>query len=243
MAIQPINSYWDEVQPYLLEQYKESPNLIALIQLFMGLLDPAETGFQELLTLLDIQACEGAQLDMLGRIANVARNGVSDAAYRITLTTWFTTRQSGAPEDIIRTVQEITGSDSVIYSPEYPAGFWIYYNGSGLTQSMLNIMSPAGVQGMIGCYLVFADGDTVVTAASEMITVVGPCDVEYPDDNLWDGGVAAIDPAAAVFTEPWPFMGGDGIGQYPDGLVGPADPMHSTFTDFTWADDDPTESV
>lgn len=178
LSLAPIQSYKELVDAQLLEQYKESTNFRALLDLLMAPFTAAEEGLQELMTLLNIDTAEGAQLDILGRIANEPRAGRSDVDYRAILKVWFTSKQSGTPEDILRTIRELTGLPGPFqYIPEYPAGFFIFAPSVGsLTQDTINKISPAGVQGYIGCILVDTQWDPIVTATGDYILLVGPCD-------------------------------------------------------------------
>ena len=173
-----ISNYWENIKAHNLEQYKQSTKLVGLIQLVMGMLDRCEAGLQELKTLFDLSIAIGAQLDLLGSLINNPRNGRTDNAYRLSLIQWFGAQRQGTPEDIIRQLLEITGASKVEYIPEYPAGFWVvnWDRINQVTQLQLDAMSPAGVQGFIGCLLVDANDDFIVDATGDYILVVGPCE-------------------------------------------------------------------
>lgn len=174
--LQRLPPFFDTFLTLLFEQYKESPKIVGMLQAFAAEFDLLDQAQVEVATeVLNIDQAVGAQLDMLGRIANLPRAGRDDEGYRAILRASFISRHSGAPDQIIGAIKSITGSTSVQYIPEYPAGYWVLYDGIGLSQSYLNRLSPAGVQGMTGCYLSDTNLDIFVLADGEPILVVGPC--------------------------------------------------------------------
>lgn len=225
------------------EQYRDprvdgqSVKLAGIIDLIAAEAQLLETALQELLPVLDVDAVGGVLLDTIGRIANTARGAMDDPAYRLALKAAFQRSDSGTPEQIISAVKQVTGSAKVWYIPEYPAGYWIIYDGHGLAREYLEQISPAGVLAFPGCYLADAHDDLIRTATGEPILVVGPCEgTVFPEDRTWDGGVGAVDPDDFKLDEPWPFRDGTGVGQNPDAGVGPIVPSQYTFTDGTFAE-------
>lgn len=243
----PIPSAWQVLSELVLEQYKESPKYLGTLQLFAAECDRLETARWELSRLLAIDQMEGAQLDLLGKVGNAptrsAVGAATDADYRAVLRAAFRARISGTPEEIIEAVKSASRASSVLYIPDYPAGFWIISDGPvEITQAFLDSIAPAGVRANLPCYLSLENGDPLTLEDGDYILVRGPCPFEYPtqifpEDRAWDGGVGAIDPGTAVFTEAWPFRDGTGVGEYPDGGSGLISPPIFTFTDGSYAED------
>lgn len=239
--LQPIADVTSSILALLAEQYKQprndgnTPRVAGIIALVAAEIQLLETAWQELLPLLDIDIASGAQLDVLARIANIARNGASDAVLRTRLKTVFQSRYSGTPEQLMAAVKQYTGSEKVAFIPEYPASFWITYDGEGMTQEYLQGLAPAGVLGLPGCFLADADDELILDANGEGILVVGPCETDpYPIDRTWDGG--ANGDVGGPLAVSWPFQDGTGIGQYPSGGVGAVTQSDYTFKDGTFAD-------
>lgn len=239
-----IPAEWDVIEPLIIEQYKESPQYLGILKLIADEADRTETARWELSNLLDIDAMVGAQLDLLGKIAHAPRlqDGVllDDVAYRIVLKAAFRARTSGTPEEIIAAARSATNSSQVIYLPEYPAAYWLFTDGPiEPTQAFLESISPAGVLPMIPCLLSDTTDDLFLTTDGDTILVVGPCSaaVPFPADNVWDGGMGAVDPDSMVIAVPWPFRDGTGVGEYPSGGMGSIDPNAYTFLDGTYAED------
>ena len=244
MAAEPLLPIADmngALYALLHEQYKNpradgsQSNVARIIEMLAGEAQLLELAWQELLPLLNVDACEGTQLDVLGRICGVARSSMTDTAYRVAIKAAFQRNDSGTPEQIIATVKAATGSTKVWYIPEYPAGYWIICDGYGLTRELLELISPAGVLAFPFCYLSDAEDNLIRTATGDPILVVGPCENNpYPTDRVWDAGIGAA--GAGTLAEAWPFRDGTGIGQHPDAGVGPIDPQDYTFQDGTFAE-------
>lgn len=222
------------------EQYKDSPNLMDLVAFIAEETDELLVANRELYDFYDVDAMGGVNLDILGRIVDVPRNGDTDADYRPRIKMGLATEVNGTPNEIIAIVKGVYKGSFAEYVPEYPAGYFILTDAPGLSVDALERISPAGVMAFPGCILTLSDGDPLVLdATQEYILLVGPCfpTADYPPDEVWDGGVGAIDPDEYVLTQPWPFRDGDGIGSQPDGGLGQIDPILFTFTDGTYAED------
>ena len=193
----------DALLGILYEQYKQSPNIVAIIEAIAERGDILDDIEQELYGMLDITTATGAALDLLGALVNVLRNGFSDEVYRARILGTAGASRSGTPEDIIATIKFLTGSTSVFYAPAYPAGFWAVpgKNGDRITQRFLDTIAPAGVQAFPPCFLVDARGAAVVDARSDFILVVGPCADVVPEGDYfgYDGGLDTT-PALEALT-------------------------------------------
>src|SRR5574344_211246 len=79
----PINSYHNFCDPYVMEQYKGSTNLRALIDGFLAQCDDLERAWFEILSALNITDAVGPALDYIGALVGVDRvPGQTDDAYR-----------------------------------------------------------------------------------------------------------------------------------------------------------------
>lgn len=172
--ISKITDYYQRVvKTYILEQFKDSENINAILSLVSRQVDDLETATFELQFLYDVDNQEGVQLDMLGELLNVSRNDRTDVDYRIAIKASFGILNSGTPEDVCRSVKALTGSSYVEYVPEYPAAFWTLFDGSGMTQSQLDSLAPAGVRGWMGDYWASADdGYTPITRSDNGDTIL-----------------------------------------------------------------------
>ena len=201
----------EEYLTIITQFYKETATVAEIVKFLGEQTDYLHGVDRELYDLLDVYKMTGYNLDIIGRIVGCDRDGSNDAGYRVKLKLALTLESSGTPEEVIASVRSVTGASSVLYIPEYPAGFWVIPNSGSekLTQEELNRISPAGVQAMLPCFLADAVGAAVVTADGDYILVVGPCDNGaepegylvldggtgdasfVPEDLLVDGGIGS----------------------------------------------------
>lgn len=177
----------EEYLSIITQFYRDSSTIAELVKFIGEQTDYLHGIDRELFDLLNVDAMTGVNLDVLGRIVGAARDGATDSGYRSRIKLALSIQSNGTPEEIIASVKAITGASSVIYVPEYPAGFWVIPNSGSehLTQEELNKIAPAGVQAMLPCFLVDARGAAIVDAYNDYILVVGPCDGgAEPEDYL-----------------------------------------------------------
>lgn len=94
----------------LYEQFKEKPNLLKLVALIAHQLQDLENSGQTLLTLPSIDLSEGVNLDVLGRIIGIARNGINDPTYRLYLHAQvLTNKSSGTPDELYAILEAMFG--------------------------------------------------------------------------------------------------------------------------------------
>lgn len=121
---------------------------------FQDLEDAAQT----LLTMLDIEASQGVQLDVIGRLIGQPRNGVDDPTYRLYLSARVLANKStGTVEDIFKIMRALYGQDAA--RPTYQGGLVKQFSiriGEVLTraegligQSFLHDAKEAGVRGIL----------------------------------------------------------------------------------------------
>lgn len=167
-ALQPIANVYAGLYAQLLEQYKycrqdgSQSNVAKIVELLAGELQLLETAMQEVLVAFDKNTAVGVQLDMLGEIAVVARNGLSDAAYRPLVIAGLAANNSGTPEQVISQALALGGT-SVRYIPKYPAKFVLAIGDdstvSPSTSLVIRNASPAGVGGDVATGLAFSDSE------------------------------------------------------------------------------------
>lgn len=183
--IQEITDVAAGLYETLLEQYKTpradgSPGkLWRGIELLAGEMQLIETALQELLTAFDLDTATGAQLDVLGRRANVARGSLDDTAYRTKVKAGMVAHASGTPEQIIGQVLEYTGAASVRYITNFPAKFKLIVGGLSSTDAdlaaFITRISPAGVGGdglAAGLVVADAPNDLLLTAEGSWLIMV-----------------------------------------------------------------------
>lgn len=166
MSIDPVliaDSYGSSVRPKLMEQYKphHAPKLNALLEAVCSQKDDLEAALFSIRSgfYLETACCE--QLDYLGTLFNVDRAGRDDDTYRIAIKQVAALRSFATPEDIISVLKGVYGATFVTYIPEYPAGCAILTD-ADVTQAILELIAPAGVQVRGSSFIVDYDGNNIV---------------------------------------------------------------------------------
>jgi hypothetical protein len=92
----------------LLEQFKNKPNVVALVSALVGVMQPLEAALWALYTQRQLATAFGAQLDVLGSIVGQPRNGLSDSDYARYLNARIATNVSdGRVEDLITVTRSV----------------------------------------------------------------------------------------------------------------------------------------
>ena len=185
----------------LMEQYKDSPNLQAVISGILEQGNAIEEAMQELYTLLSIQQAEGVQLDVIGRLVGVARGAQDDEAYRLVLISWLQLQYSGTYEAIIKGVKELSGATSVRLVPDYPAGLLVFAPGAKreLTQQQLEALAPAGVMISHGCVLVDTTATPILQTTSGANILIAKYCQPQPIESEY-GGYTLVAETGEVLT-------------------------------------------
>lgn len=114
---------------------------------------------------------EGVQLDTIGSIFGVPREGLGDDDYRGQLVIRAASFFSGTPEDIISACANLLGGTSTQFVPMFPAGFTLFTDAS-ITKASLEILAPAGVEVFLGDFIVDAVLDPITDAISDPLVSV-----------------------------------------------------------------------
>jgi hypothetical protein len=174
-----IQSYRSQVLSRMMEQYKAS-KLSELVGGISDFADDIETALFELRDLFWLETAEGVQLDVIGLIFDVSRQGLNDSDYRVAIKARSSTRFSGTPEDIISILISFFGASSVIYENGYnygvPADYTVTTDAT-ITDEQFDVISVAGVKGNLIVpnlsYLTFLNGDPIRYLGGGYILLLG----------------------------------------------------------------------
>lgn len=98
----------------LCQQWRDKPNIVALLTLFAKRWNDVETAFWELLTLTDVYSAFGSTLDQIGKLVGQPRNGLLDDTYRrYILARILTNKSDGVLEDLIAIAYQIINDATV----------------------------------------------------------------------------------------------------------------------------------
>ena len=92
---------YSDILDLLLEQYKDSTNLKALLEIEAVNDLAVEDALFEVRDCYWLSTAVGVQLDVIGSIVRVPRQGLSDTDYRAAITANTVINYSGSPEEVI----------------------------------------------------------------------------------------------------------------------------------------------
>lgn len=126
MIVDKITSHLSDAVARLITQYKDKPNMVAFISTIVGGVQALEDAIYALDAARHIypEVPVGAQLDQLGVLIGLRRNGLADDIYyRLLLGTIAENFSDGTEDAILNVVQSIYGATSVfLQTPQSPGG-------------------------------------------------------------------------------------------------------------------------
>jgi len=180
-----ILDYDEDTLDKILEQFKNSDNLKSIIKAANISANELEDALFEIRDLFWLGTAEGNQLDVIGIIWGVPRSGLNDTDYLQIIISRIAIINSGEPESIISLIKLLFAATFVTYLPDYPAGFYIYTDGT-ITFDQLTVLSPAGVRAALLQAIHDANGNYLADANGNVITCVAPYLTEY--DFIFEDG-------------------------------------------------------
>lgn len=129
-------SDYDVFLDLLIQQFKDKPKFVQVLQLLTKQCEDIETAIFEFLNEFSIDTAVGAQLDLIGRLVGLNRNGRDDASYRTLLQIKVEINFSaGTPESLLKAAVALYDASNVQYTPIYPAKVQLWTDGDiGLFQ-------------------------------------------------------------------------------------------------------------
>ncbi len=129
MSIDKITNHVDIAKGKLLQQYKDKEDITGLQAAYIEQLQILENKLHDFYDRLDIDKSEGVQLNGIGEIIGLDRNGMTDSEYRVRLKSKILENlSSGTAETIIQIFNLLTGSTVTDFRDIYPAAYQIYGN-------------------------------------------------------------------------------------------------------------------
>lgn len=159
----PINSYHDFCDPYVMEQYKGSTRLRALIDAFLAQCDDLERAWFEILAALNITEAVGPALDYIGALVGVQRvPGQTDDVYRVRILQGNYSEGLPTMESLRTILLLASGAPSVGIFPDWPAGQYVVFTGP-ITLDVREVFDSltSGVMMARGTFLCGEPGDEI----------------------------------------------------------------------------------
>lgn len=137
-----ITDHADLARDRLAEQFKNQPQLAALLDTLNLQVQDIENALWQLLTERGMTTAVGAQLDVLGRIVGQPRQGQSDETYRLYLKARVLLNlSSGSTEDIYGIFHALVSTSTTLeVRPQYPATFVLRLGGEAFTPEQIDLL-------------------------------------------------------------------------------------------------------
>lgn len=166
MAVEPVNQWPETVEPYIIEQYKESQRWQSILKAAVDLLQDADNALVDFSNILDIgNIRDPGHLEFLASLVNVIRmDGESDAKLAERFFHRLGSNRAGTPDFAIESSALVSSceKEAVLFLEEFPASFLIFTpKGKQMDYSSTRKMAPAGVLGVSGAVIQFCDGDVM----------------------------------------------------------------------------------
>ena len=125
--MEKIESYKEEGDKYVPEQYKNSSRLRGVVDALLDQCDDLETAFFEILGSIDLQTAIGPALDYLGAIVGVTRKpGENDDEYRTRIYQYRDLQGAPTHEGLRAALHLLTGKTGIGLYPNWPAElYWV----------------------------------------------------------------------------------------------------------------------
>ena len=125
--MEKIESYKEEGDKYVPEQYKNSSNLRGVVDALLAQCDDLEDAFFEILGSIDLQTAIGPALEYLGAIVGVTRKpGETDDAYRTRIYQYRDLQGAPTHEGLRAALHLLTGQTDIGLYPNWPAElYWV----------------------------------------------------------------------------------------------------------------------
>tara|TARA_R110000868_G_scaffold317563_1_gene578398 strand:+ start:944 stop:1693 length:750 start_codon:yes stop_codon:yes gene_type:complete len=140
---------YDKIFNKIPQQFRESENFNKILQVFTTECDELLKVFEDLKIAFLINSAVGDQLDIIGAIVVIARDGRADEQYREAIKfKIFLNTSNGRVEEIILILKTITEATKIVYSDHPPASYTIYTDGSkidGNLNILIDRLTGAGI--------------------------------------------------------------------------------------------------
>ena len=184
--MEQITNYDTKTLVLFLSQYLYSEKLRGVIEACNLQANDVEQALFEIRDEYWVDVAVGAQLNVLGIIWVIGRNGLSDTLYRQKILSKIAVNQSPTVPFLISILKLLYGASYVKYVPNYPAGYYVWTD-SSISLEELRVISASGVEPVL--IKAPADGFTYDDALSSVADGLGYGDATDPSIG---GGYAEI---------------------------------------------------
>ena len=118
--------------------FEEKPHMAAIMNAIASELQELSDAIYDVMTEIDVNSADGAQLDLLGKVYGRSRDGYGDEAYRSLLKMQIGINVSnGTINPMIAIIKSVTDSTKVDMFEDYPAAVSAVVNGGTVNAELL----------------------------------------------------------------------------------------------------------
>ncbi len=170
--ISHITDHKKTANNYLLQQYKDRPNIKALLDSLILPLQTIEDVAYDLYIKYYLPLATSYHLDRLGAIIGVKRLGRSDDTYRYAINLGIISNNSGATADeIIAILKSIYESEKIEYFESGNAYFQIYVQRPDLPEEINRLLLELKPAGVSPPSVIYSDNSNVFRFARPVMTL------------------------------------------------------------------------
>lgn len=160
MLIEWIIDYINRARARMLQQFKreEAPNLDKLLQVMVAEIQEAENELHELLTFRSVATASGEQLDVLGDIVGIDREGRTDSDFRDVIFLQIAINNGGGQESVLSALLDnLTDATVIDIWETFPAGLDIFINSDDLSLNTIQSLRRA-IAATVSLQFAYTDG-------------------------------------------------------------------------------------
>lgn len=146
MSISKIGNYDDVTRDRMIQQFKDecAPNIDGLLQTIVVEMQEVEDVLFQLLLNRDVTNAVGAQLDIIGEIVGIAREGRSNTEYRQAVLVQIQVNNTGGQEAALAALLEnLVDPDVISIIEVFPAGLDVSIDETGVTIGTVQLLRKA----------------------------------------------------------------------------------------------------
>ena len=214
-----------EAEARILQQYEANTGILAMVDASAANYQLLENSLWTLQTMRALATAEGVQLDGIGQIVDLARNGLSDADYFTWLTAKILALSSDGSADRLLDIGALIAAGTWVLGEYFPASFLMTapapMANAALVASILSSARSAGVNGQM-LYSLVDDADTFTFSdddTEQASTAQGWSDDPGPDwESTGVGMTGGVPTCCAYLNGLWLIGGTNGkLSTSPDG--------------------------
>lgn len=183
MALALIDNHIEAGLNRLLQRNKESYNINNLLEVIIKPIQEIENQIYDLYTERSLDTAFGVQLDGIGKIVGINRNGLDDIDYRSALIIQIQINKAGGePESIITAIRQLFKTEIIVFQDIYPANYEVYIASDTVVENakaLITSISPAGVGN-----IVLLQGTNIPFCLDDINLINVDYDINEIEDNL-----------------------------------------------------------